>query len=100
MCIAYATKVTALQAKSDNTEEYTMENARVLAITICHSKYTFIQTYSLKAGIKKFAEQGRKAALDEMKQKHDRIVVCHIRIDNISETEGDGKPHVLGAEKV
>ena len=36
-----------LQAKSENTEEYTIDNARVLANTICHANYTFIQTYSL-----------------------------------------------------
>jgi len=76
-----------LQAKTENMEEYTMHNARVLANTICHANYMFIQTYSLKAGIKKFGEQGRKAALDEMKQIHDRVVFHPIRIDNMSETE-------------
>jgi len=45
-----------------------MDNARVLAKVICHANYTFIQTYSFKAVIKKFGELGRKAALDEMKQ--------------------------------
>jgi len=50
-----------LQTKAENTEEYTMDNVRVLANTICHANYTFIQTYSFKAGIKKFGEQGRKA---------------------------------------
>ena len=54
---------------------------------ICHANYMFIQTYSLKAGIKKFGEQGRKAALDEMKQIHDIVVFHPIRIDNMSETE-------------
>jgi len=76
-----------LQATTENTEEYTMDNARVLAYTIWHTNYTFIQTYSLKAGIKKFGEQGRKAALDEMKQIHDRVVFRPIRINNMSETE-------------
>jgi len=76
-----------LQAKTENTEEYTMDNARVLAKTICHANYTFIQTYIFKAGVKKFGEQGRKAALDEMRQIHDRVVFHSIRIDNMSETE-------------
>jgi len=67
-----------LQAKAENTEEYTMDNARVLANTICHANYTFMQTYSLKAGIKKFGEKWRKAALDEMKQIYDRVVFCPI----------------------
>ena len=64
-----------------------MDNARVLANMICHANYTFIQTYSLKADIKKFGEQWRKAALDEMKQIHDRVVFHPIRVDNISEIE-------------
>jgi len=76
-----------LQAKTESTEEYTMDNARVLANTICHANYMFIQTYSLKAVIKNFGEQGRKAAVDEMKQIHDRVVFHPIRIDNMSETE-------------
>jgi len=76
-----------LQAKTENMEEYIMDNSRVLANTICHANYTFIQTYSLKAGIKKFGEQGGKAALDEMKQIHDRVVFRPIRIENMSETE-------------
>ena len=41
----------------------------------------------MEAGIKKFGESGRNAALDEMKQIHDRVVFCPIRIDNMSETE-------------
>ena len=71
----------------ENKEEYTMDNARVLAKMICHANYTFIQTYSLKAIIKKFGESGRKAALDEMKQIHDKVVFCSINVDNMSETE-------------
>ena len=47
-----------------------MDNARVLAKTIYHANYTFMQTYSLKVGIKKFGKSGRKAALDEMKNKY------------------------------
>jgi len=58
-----------------------MKNARVLANTI------FIQSYILKAAIKKFGEQGRKAALDVIKQIHNRVVFRPIRIDNMLETE-------------
>jgi hypothetical protein len=42
-----------------------MDNARDLAKMICHANYTFIETYSLKAGIKKFGESGIKAALNK-----------------------------------
>ena len=31
-----------LQVKAENTEEYTMDNSRVLANMICHTNYTFI----------------------------------------------------------
>ena len=68
-----------IQAKTETMKEYTMDNARVSANTICHANYTFIQTYSLNAGIKKFGEQGGKAALDEMKQIHDRVVLHPIK---------------------
>ena len=34
----------------------------------------FIQTYSLKAGLKVFGQRGRDAAMSEMKQLHDRVV--------------------------
>ena len=50
-----------LQAKAENTEEYTMDNARVLDkiffMPITHSS----KPYSLKAGIKKFGESWRKS---------------------------------------
>jgi len=41
----------------------------------------------LNAGIKKFGKSGRKAALDETKQIHNRLVICPINVDNIPETD-------------
>jgi len=41
-----------LQAKAENTEEYTIDNARIFDKMIYHVNCTFIQTYSLKAETK------------------------------------------------
>ena len=46
----------------------------------------------MKAGIKKLGESGSKAALDEMKQIHDRLVFRPIKVDNMSET---GRTHAM-----
>jgi len=69
-----------------NTEEvYTEEVSALIALTMCHfnNKFTamtndqtvsFIQTYSLKKGLKQFGDHGKIAAHKEMKQLHDRAV--------------------------
>jgi hypothetical protein len=44
---------------------------------------SFLQTYSLKQGIKKFGKQGIKAAHKEMKQIHDRVVFEPISIEEM-----------------
>ena len=60
------------QAREENTEEYSDETAPVIAMIMCHindkmaamsgeEAYGFIQTYSLKAGLKKFGEKGSDA---------------------------------------
>jgi hypothetical protein len=67
-----------LQAKPNQEEEYSLETARVITTTICDMNLTmgtlleeeafqFIQTYSLKAGLKKFGEHGKEAAMSKMK---------------------------------
>ena len=72
-----------LQAREENIEEYSTENAPAIAIIMCqiHEKtaamsgeeaFSFLQTYSLKAGIKKFGKRGSEAATKEIKQLHDR----------------------------
>jgi hypothetical protein len=51
-------------------------------ITMCHLRtkiknlndqqaFQFIQTYSLKSGLKKFGERGETAATSEMRQLHE-----------------------------
>ena len=64
-----------LRTKAENTEEDTRDNARVLAKMIC----------SLKDRIKMFGKYERKVALDGMKQIQDRVVVCPIHVDKMSE---------------
>ena len=56
-----------LQAEAHQEVPYSLETARVIAMTMCHlntkirslneeEAYQFIQTYSLKSGLKKFGE--------------------------------------------
>jgi hypothetical protein len=71
-----------LQAQVHQQEEYSIETAHVIAMTICHmnikmeslseeEKISHAQTYSLKKGLKTFGERGADAATGEMKQLHD-----------------------------
>jgi hypothetical protein len=57
-----------LQAQGVNTEEYTLESAQIIAMTMLYynttligmtglQAYSFLQTYSLKQGIKQFLDQ-------------------------------------------
>ena len=58
-----------------------------IASTNDKEAYSFIQTYSLKQGIKKFGEQGKKAASKEMKQLHDRVVFEPIAVSDLTREE-------------
>jgi hypothetical protein len=48
---------------------------------------SFLQTYSLKQGIKKFGKQGIAAVHKEMKQIHDRVVFEPISIEEMTKFE-------------
>jgi hypothetical protein len=48
---------------------------------------SFLQTFSLKQGIKKFGEQGIKAVHKEMKQIHDRVVFEPTSIEEMTMLE-------------
>jgi hypothetical protein len=67
-----------LQTQAHQQEPYSIETARVIATMMCHMNiklgsltdkqaHQFIQTYSLKKGLKKFGEHGKNAATSEMK---------------------------------
>ena len=49
--------------------------------------YNFIQTYSLKAGLKKFGDKGSEASRKEMKQLHDRKVFKPIMSSELTTQE-------------
>ena len=48
---------------------------------------SFLETYSLNKGLKKFGEAGKKAAVKEMKQLHDRSCFEPIKFENLTPTE-------------
>jgi hypothetical protein len=48
---------------------------------------SFLQTYSLKQGIKKFGKKGIAAVHKEMKQIHDRVVFEPISIEETTKLE-------------
>jgi len=87
-----------LQTTMDQEEQYTLDSARIIATTIVHynlmmagmstnDAYNFIQTYSLKQGLKKFGDRGKAAALKEMKQLHDRTVFEPIHVHEMTTIE-------------
>jgi hypothetical protein len=87
-----------LQTSDNRTEEYSTESAHVIAITMSHymnkmagmndeDTFSFIQTYSLNKGLKKFGDRGKEAAQKEMKQLHDRVVFEPILIAEMTQLE-------------
>ena len=87
-----------LQTEPHQEVEYSIETARVIAVTMCHlntkigalndeEAHQFIQTYSLKSGLKKFKERGEAAAMKEMRQLHERVVFEPIRVADMTELE-------------
>ncbi|KAI2506113.1 Reverse transcriptase (RNA-dependent DNA polymerase) [Fragilaria crotonensis] len=88
-----------LHAQAHNVcEQYSIETARVIAVTMCHmaemlfnpqgkTAYHFVQSYSLMRGLKKFGNKGREAAYKEMKQLHERVVFKPIKVAELTEQE-------------
>ena len=60
---------------------------RVVGKYIHAMNHSFIQTYSLKAGLRKFKDRGMAAALKEMKQQHKRACFVPINYDDLTKTE-------------
>ena len=60
---------------------------RVVGKYIHAMNHSFIQTYSLKAGLRKFKDQGMAAALKEMKQQHKQACFVPINYDDLTKTE-------------
>ncbi len=70
-------------------------------MTMCHfntkfgtltnqEAYQFIQTYSLKSGLKKFGEHGESAATSEMRHLHSRAVFEPIWVEDMTQVEIEG----------
>jgi hypothetical protein len=87
-----------LQTAGVHTEEYTTESAHIIALSMSHymhsmvgmnddETFSFIQTYSLNKGLKKFGDRGKDAAQKEMKQLHDRVVFEPILIADMTPLE-------------
>lgn len=77
---------------------YQEEDAKTLAIIMCQVQekvntphgtkgHQFIQTYSLMKAVKKFGGKAKQAALDEMKQLHDRVVFEPISLSEMDPME-------------
>ena len=49
--------------------------------------HQFIQTYSLMRGMKHFGNKGKEAAMNEMKQLHERNVFESVRIEDFNNNE-------------
>jgi hypothetical protein len=70
---------------------------KVIACHICafnemvqntqHWHHSFIQTYSLKAGLKKFGEAGKQATFKEMNQLHQCAVFHPVSIKSLTAQE-------------
>jgi Reverse transcriptase (RNA-dependent DNA polymerase) len=70
--------------------EYSIETGKVIArnmIGINHKHYQFTETYGLKKGLRKFGKDGYTAALQEMRQLHERTVFKPINIHELTHQE-------------
>jgi hypothetical protein len=76
-----------LNTQAADSIEYSIETAKVIALTIDAMNHQFAQTYSLTKGIKTFGEKGRQAAHEEMKQLHERIVFKPIKVEELTAVE-------------
>ena len=86
-----------LFTQSTKAEEYTERYTKVIAKFICEinnlvlssgqTQHSFLETYSLKKGLKKFGTKGMDAAYGEMKQLHERAAFRPIHISSLSSQE-------------
>ncbi|KAL7562441.1 hypothetical protein ACA910_020582 [Epithemia clementina (nom. ined.)] len=82
-----------------DVEEYSQETGRVIAHAICFLNethinpkstkrlYSFVETYGLEKGLKKFGDKGYKAAFGEMKQLHDRVCFVPVNVADFTLSE-------------
>ena len=83
-----------LHTTTQNTEDYNPEVDTVIARIMYHFQecndnigmkfHQFVQSYSIKQGIKKFGKRGTEAAYKEVKQLHERIVFEPAKIESLT----------------
>ena len=86
-----------MQAQGQEEELYTVDTAKVIATTmhhinmvLCkkeHKHHSFVETYSLKRGIKTFGKRAEEGAAHEMQQLHKRTAFAPINVANITPKE-------------
>jgi Reverse transcriptase (RNA-dependent DNA polymerase) len=83
-----------LLTQGHQTTEYSIETAKVIAKTMCYcnnminnKNHSFLETYSLKKGLKHFGAKGYDAAFGEIKQLHDRVAFKPIHIKDLTQQE-------------
>jgi hypothetical protein len=88
----------AMAQQINKHHSYDHQEAKILAMimTTIHERVhnpqsikgqQFLQTYSLMKAVKKFGNKGKEAALDEMKQLHDRVVFEPISVEEMTPLE-------------
>ena len=87
-----------MQAKNDNNNfEYAPEECNILAMVmnqyenrekrILDNRCSFLSTFTLRQGEKKFGIKAKDAAYKEMKQIDKRMVFEPLRIESLTEEE-------------
>jgi hypothetical protein len=83
-----------LLTQGHQTTEYNIETAKVIAKTMCYfnnlinnKNHSFLETFSLKRGLKHFGAKGYDAACGEIKQLHDRVACKPIHIKDLTQRE-------------
>ena len=74
--------------------DYSLQSGKVIATILYQMDKRYgkiiggtqnVQTFSLKQGINKFGNDGKQAAIKELRQLHDRNVFQPIKIQDLSE---------------
>jgi Reverse transcriptase (RNA-dependent DNA polymerase) len=83
-----------LQTQGHSETEYAFETAKVIAKNISgfnavmtNNQQSFVETYSLKKGLKHFGTKGYEAAIGEMKQLHERAVFIPVDVNTLTQQE-------------
>ena len=94
---SYAQAQTQLFTQSIDPVKYSIESAKIIAHCMHHwnqvltdkhhQHHAFVETFSLKRGIKAFGDKATAAAHKEMKQLHERTVFLPIHVSKLSQRE-------------